>query len=55
MHVKLIHKIIFLITNIFSGIQLLGLGLLGEYISRIYDEVKKRPQYIIDKKINLDK
>ena len=44
-----------LVITFFSGIQLLGLGLLGEYISRIYDEVKKRPQYIIDKKINLDK
>jgi len=43
-----------LVVTFFSGIQLLGMGLLGEYISRIYDEVKKRPQYIIDKKINLD-
>ena len=43
-----------LVITFFSGIQLLGLGLLGEYISRIYDEVKRRPQYIIDKKINLD-
>ena len=36
----------------FSGIQLLGLGLLGEYIGRIYDEVKNRPNFIIDKKYN---
>lgn len=43
-----------LVVTFFSGIQLLGMGLLGEYISRIYDEVKRRPQYIIDKKINLD-
>ncbi len=43
-----------LVITFFSGIQLLGMGLLGEYISRIYDEVKKRPQYIIDKKINFN-
>jgi glycosyltransferase involved in cell wall biosynthesis len=32
-----------------SGIQLLFLGLMGEYLGRIYDEVKRRPLYIIDK------
>lgn len=36
----------------FSGIQLVALGIIGEYIGRIYDEVKKRPKFIIDKKIN---
>jgi dolichol-phosphate mannosyltransferase len=43
-----------LAITFFSGIQLLGLGLMGEYIGRIYDEVKRRPQNIIDRKVNFD-
>ncbi|MEG2429107.1 MAG: glycosyltransferase family 2 protein [Oscillospiraceae bacterium] len=32
-----------------SGVQLLGMGILGEYIGKIYQEVKHRPRYIIEK------
>jgi glycosyltransferase involved in cell wall biosynthesis len=32
-----------------GGIQLIGIGILGEYIGRIYKETKKRPLYIIEK------
>lgn len=41
-----------LFLTFFSGINLIGLGILGEYVGRIYDQVKKRPDYIIDKKYN---
>ena len=38
---------------IFSGIQFIILGLIGEYIGKIYLETKRRPIYIIKQKINL--
>ncbi len=38
-----------LVVTFFSGMQLLSLGLMGEYVGRIYDEVKRRPKYIIDR------
>ena len=37
-----------------GGIQLLTLGILGEYIGRIYDEVKQRPLYVIHKTYGFD-
>jgi glycosyltransferase involved in cell wall biosynthesis len=43
-----------LFITFFSGLNLIGLGLLGEYVGRIYDEVKNRPNFIIDKKYNFD-
>lgn len=43
-----------LVVTFFSGVQLLSLGLMGEYVSRIYDEVKRRPMYIVDRKVNFD-
>jgi hypothetical protein len=43
-----------LVVSFFSGVQLLALGVVGEYIGRIYDETKRRPMYIVDKKINFE-
>jgi glycosyltransferase involved in cell wall biosynthesis len=34
-----------------GGVQLLSLGIIGEYVSKIYSETKRRPRYIIEKSI----
>ncbi len=37
-----------------GGVQLLAIGILGEYIGRIYEEVKRRPLYLIRDSVNID-
>ncbi|MEH3055251.1 MAG: glycosyltransferase family 2 protein [Patulibacter minatonensis] len=37
-----------------GGIQLIFLGILGEYLAKIYDEVKQRPLFVIEERMNFD-
>jgi hypothetical protein len=47
---------IIVITTLIGGIQLLSIGVIGEYIGRLYMQTKNRPLYIIEKKYgNFDK
>jgi dolichol-phosphate mannosyltransferase len=41
------------VQSLLSGMILLSVGIVGEYVGKIYEEVKNRPSYIISKKINL--
>jgi dolichol-phosphate mannosyltransferase len=45
---------IVIVVSFFSGIQLLSLGVIGEYIGRIYDESRNRPKYIIESRHGWD-
>jgi glycosyltransferase involved in cell wall biosynthesis len=46
---------IVIVISFFSGIQLLSLGVIGEYVGRIYDESRNRPKYIVESRHGWDK
>jgi glycosyltransferase involved in cell wall biosynthesis len=37
-----------IVVSFFSGVQMLSLGVIGEYVGRIYDEARQRPKFIIE-------
>jgi dolichol-phosphate mannosyltransferase len=39
--------------SFFASLNALGISMLGEYVVRIYDQVRGRPQYLVDRKVNL--
>ncbi|MAE60458.1 MAG: glycosyltransferase [Planctomycetaceae bacterium] len=41
------------VVTFIGGIQLMSLGLLGQYLSRVYDEVKRRPIYIVRQRLGV--
>lgn len=43
------------IITVFSGVQLVSLGIIGEYLAKIFVEVKKRPLFIVEDKVGFEK
>ena len=37
-----------------GGVQMISIGILGEYIGRIYEEIKQRPLYVVREKVGID-
>lgn len=46
---------IIMVQALFSGVTLVSLGLVGDYISRIYDESKHRPLYVVEESMNISR
>ena len=43
-----------IVVSFFAGIQMLSLGVIGEYVGRIYDESRERPKYILESRYGWD-
>jgi len=45
---------LFVLIIFFGGVQLVTIGIVGAYIGNLFDEIKNRPEYIIEKKVNFE-
>ena len=45
---------VILLVIYFGGVQLLTIGILGQYVGSLFDEVKKRPEYIVDEVVQVE-
>jgi dolichol-phosphate mannosyltransferase len=43
-----------IVVSFFSGLQMLSLGVIGEYVGRIYDEARQRPKFIVESSHGFD-
>jgi undecaprenyl-phosphate 4-deoxy-4-formamido-L-arabinose transferase len=46
---------LFAVMFFFIGLTLFGIGLLGEYVGRIYGQVRERPRYIVEAVLEADR
>ena len=44
---------VLLVVLLLGGIQLITVGIIGEYVGRVYDEVKRRPLYVVQERLNM--
>ena len=42
---------LFFLNVFFFGLQMIAIGMMGEYVAKIYSEVKNRPRYVVDRKV----